>query len=68
MRHCALDCNYMSYVYIIIVISCNLHRWALLLKQQLLIVVYRLPTKEKKLPFNVSVCSNKWKFAITVFR
>jgi hypothetical protein len=32
------------------------HRWARLLKQQSSITVYRLPTKENKLPF-VSICS-----------
>jgi hypothetical protein len=56
------------------------HRWACLLKQQSSITVYRLPTKENKLPFSVSVCSkqtevgrfrlpfaaNKWKSPFSV--
>jgi hypothetical protein len=36
-----------------------MHRWALLLKQQLLINVYPFPTKENKLSFFVSVCSKQ---------
>ncbi len=42
------------------------HKWARSLKQQLLITVYRLPTKENKLPFSVSICSKKRKFAVSV--
>jgi hypothetical protein len=37
------------------------HRWACLLKKQLSIIVYCLPTKENKLPFSVSVCSKQTK-------
>jgi hypothetical protein len=35
------------------------HRWAHLLKQQSLITVYRLHTKENKQPFYVSICSKQ---------
>jgi hypothetical protein len=35
------------------------HRWAHLLKQQSLITIYRLPTKENKRPFFVSVGSDQ---------
>jgi hypothetical protein len=37
------------------------------LKQQLLITVYRLPTLENKLSFSVPVCSKKQKFAVSFF-
>jgi hypothetical protein len=47
----------------------NKHRWARLLKQQLLITVLRLLTKEKKFPFSVSskqteVCHDHFLFAV----
>ncbi len=40
-----------------------MHRWAHLLKQQSSITIYRLLTKENKLPFS----ANKRKFAVFVF-
>jgi hypothetical protein len=33
----------------------NIHRWARCLKQQTSFTVYRLPTKENKLPFSFSI-------------
>jgi hypothetical protein len=45
------------------IMTCN-HRWGSLLKQQSLITVYRLLTKENKLSFSVSVAANKQKFAV----
>jgi hypothetical protein len=35
------------------------HRWAGLLTQQTSITVYRLPTKQNKLPFSLSICSKQ---------
>jgi hypothetical protein len=43
-------------------------RWASLLKQKSAVTVYRLPTKDNKLPFSVSVAANKRKFAVSIFR
>ncbi len=45
----------------------TVHRWAHLLRHQLSITVYHLLTKENKVPFSVSVCINKRKFAVSVF-
>ncbi len=42
------------------------HRWAHLLKQQMLITAYRLSTKKNKLPFSVLFPENKWKFVFSV--
>ncbi len=44
-----LLCWFLAYTYY--------HRWALLLKQQSLLTIYHLPTKENILPFSISVCS-----------
>jgi hypothetical protein len=46
----------------------SIHRWARLLKQPSSITVFRLPTKEYKLLFSVSVCSEQTEFAVSVFR
>jgi hypothetical protein len=46
--------NYFHNMYLV-------HRWVLLPKQQLLINVYRFPTKENKLSFLISVCSKQMK-------
>jgi hypothetical protein len=57
-----------------------MHRWARLLKQQSSITIYRLSTKENKLPFSVSIfrkemevyhfrfpfAANKWKLPFSV--
>jgi hypothetical protein len=44
-----------------------MHRWALVLKQQSSITVYRLPTKEYKLLFSVSVHSKSKEVAVPDF-
>jgi hypothetical protein len=38
-----------------------------LLEQQSLITIYRLLTKENKLPFSLLFAENKLKFAISIF-
>ncbi len=54
------------YIYIYILkrqhIYRYIHRWASLLKQQMLITLYRLPTKENKLPFHVTPLTPYWWF------
>jgi hypothetical protein len=47
------DCNCESLLCAyVLVCSTYSHRWARLLKQQTLITVYHLPTKENKIPFS----------------
>jgi hypothetical protein len=41
-----------KYTHLVLVCSRYSHRWARLLKQQTLITVYHLPTKENKIPFS----------------
>jgi hypothetical protein len=53
-----------AYIYIYILKRQHMyryiHRWASLLKQQMSITLYRLPTKENKLPFHVSPLTPYW--------
>jgi hypothetical protein len=44
----------------------SMHRWAGLLKAQMFITVYHLPTKENKLPFPLPVCSKQTEVEFSV--